>query len=68
VSGLLRFAAGALLEYAAFGSYSEFGVFDPATRTVTKRAVGWDLSHYTPGVDGWDELKGYYQGRKKVTG
>ena len=68
VSGLMRFAAGALLEFAAFGSYNEFGVFDPATRTVTKRAVGWDLAHYQPGVDGWDELKGYYQGRKKATG
>jgi hypothetical protein len=68
VSGLMRFAAGALLEFAAFGSYSEFGVFDAATRTVSKRAVGWDLSKYQPGVDGWDELKGYYQGRKRVTG
>jgi hypothetical protein len=66
VSGLLRFSAGALLEFAGFGSYSEFGVFDSASRTVTKRAIGWDLSRYQPSVDGWDELKGYYQGRKKA--
>jgi hypothetical protein len=67
VSGLLRFAAGALLEFAGFGTYSEYGTWDAASRTTKKRPVGWDISRYQPGVDGWDELKGYYQGRKKAT-
>jgi len=67
VSGLLRFAAGALIEFAGFGSYGEYGVFDGASRTVKKRPVGWELSRYQPGIDGWDEFKGYYQGRKKAS-
>jgi hypothetical protein len=71
VSGVLKFVAGALLEFAAFGSFSEFGVFDPASRTLTGRPVGWQLTSYLPHgapVDGWDDLQGYYQGRREVTG
>lgn len=65
LGGLLRFAAGAVLEVAAFASYSEFGVFDPATRTLTGRPVGWELADYPPSapVEGWDEFIGFYQGR-----
>jgi hypothetical protein len=65
LGGFLRFAAGAVLEVAVFASYSEFGVFDPATRTLTGRPVGWELADYPPTapVEGWDELIGYYQGR-----
>jgi hypothetical protein len=68
VSGVVRFAAGALLEFAAFGTYTEFSTFDPATRALTGRPVGWALSGYQPGgpVRGWDEFKGYYQGRTKA--
>lgn len=67
-SGLLEFLAGALLEFAAFGSYSEFGAFDPKTRQLTGVPVGWRLSNYlaatnfTP-VEGWNEFKGYLGGR-----
>ncbi|MBB3662974.1 hypothetical protein FB384_001878 [Prauserella sediminis] len=68
VSGMLKFVAGALLEFSAFGTYCEWAKFDPATRYVTGTPVGWDLSKYDPGVmDGWDEFKGYYQGRTKVS-
>lgn len=69
VSGVLRFAAGALLEFAAFGTYHEYSTFDPVTRTLKGRPVGWALSGYLPQnhtVDGWDEFKGYFQGRKEV--
>jgi hypothetical protein len=69
VSGLLKFVGGALLEFAAFGSYNEWASLDPSTRQLTGRPVGWTLSGYQPNgpVEGWDELKGYWQNRKKVT-
>jgi hypothetical protein len=68
ISGLLRFLAGALLEFSAFGSYNEWGVYDGARRTVTERPVGWELSGYQPDgvVDGWDDFLGYYEGRTEV--
>jgi hypothetical protein len=68
VSGIIRFLGGSLLEFAAFGAGNEWGVYDPSTRTLTARPVSWRLSAYGGGfVDGWDELKGYYQGRRQVT-
>jgi hypothetical protein len=70
VSGLVKFAAGILLEFAAFGPYTEYGVFDRAAREARVRPVGWELSRYLPGrrtpVDGHPELRGYYQGRRAV--
>lgn len=67
-SGLLQFIAGALLEFSAFGTYSEWATFDPETLSVTETPVGWRLTGYDVGVvDGWDEFQGYYQGRKKVS-
>lgn len=68
ISGLLRFLAGALLEFSAFGSYNEWGVYDARSRTVSERPVGWELSGYQPDgvVDGWDDFLGYYEGRTEV--
>ncbi|ATY13527.1 hypothetical protein CU254_26195 [Amycolatopsis sp. AA4] len=68
LSGVLRFLAGALFEVSAYGSYGEWGVYDAKAKTITRRPVGWELSGYQPDgvVHGWDEFKGYYQGRKKV--
>lgn len=67
-SGIMRFIAGALLEFSAFGTFCEWSTFDAGGLTVTKRPVGWDLAKYDPGsMDGWDEFKGYYQGRQKVS-
>jgi hypothetical protein len=71
VSGVLRFAAGALLEFVGFGTFGGFDTFDTATRKLTGRPVGWQLTGYQPNggpVNGWDEFKGYYQGRKSVSG
>jgi hypothetical protein len=70
-SGLLAFLGGALLEFAAFGSYSEWSGFDPHTRKLTGVPVGWRLSKYLKStgyqpVEGWDEFKGYYQGRRRA--
>lgn len=69
VSGLLKYVGGSLLEFAAFGSLGEWGVFDAATKQLTGLPVGWQLSGYQPNgvVDGWPEFKGYYQGRQQVT-
>jgi len=68
LSGTLRFLAGALLEFSAYGSYNEWSVYDPRARTIVRRPVGWRLTGYQPDgiVHGWDEFKGYYQGRKQV--
>ena len=66
----IRFVGGILPGYTAYLAYTEWHVFDPATRTVSARPVGWDTSSYMPGrtkpADGWDELKGYYQGRRRA--
>jgi hypothetical protein len=69
VSGLLKFVGGALLEFPAFGSYSEWGVFDRGTRSLRGRPVGWELTGYQPRgpMEGWDEFKGYYQHRTRVS-
>lgn len=68
VSGLLRFVAGALLEFATFGGYNEHAVFDLATKHLVGRPIGWELSGYQPHgpVEGWDEFIGYYQDRTEV--
>ena len=63
----LRPLAGALPQFVAFLVYSEAGVFDPDTRTLTARPLGWELSNYEGVADGRDEFKGYYQDRRKVT-
>ena len=70
LSGLLKFVGGALQEFGAYLSYGEGGVFDPQTKTVSQRPVGWDLSTYMPGrttpADGWDEFLGYFEGRQST--
>jgi len=66
VSGILRFVGGALLEFPAFGSYSEWAVFDARTKSLRATPVGWRLTGYGGVSDGWPELLGYYQGRTKV--
>jgi hypothetical protein len=73
ISGLIEFLAGALLEFSAFGSFSEFGAFDPTTRTLTATPVGWKLSSYLAlapdkrPVEGWDEFKGYLGGETQAS-
>jgi hypothetical protein len=70
VSGLLQFLGGALHEFAAFGSLGESQRFNPTTRSLTARPVGWQLTGFLPDNqtgDGWDEFLGYYQNRTEVT-
>lgn len=51
--------SGILLAFGAYLVYSEAGVLDPATRTLTGTPVGWTLSGYQGVADGRDELLGY---------
>ncbi|HEV7824976.1 MAG TPA: hypothetical protein VGP02_08725 [Mycobacteriales bacterium] len=67
VSGLLKFVGGALLEFAMFGSYTEWAVFEPRTKTLRARPVGWQLTAYRGVRDGSADFHGYYQGRTKVS-
>jgi hypothetical protein len=70
--GVLQFVFGALPAIVLFLAFSEIDVFDPATRTLRRRPVGWDHCGYLEGrtepVEGWDEFQGYYQGRREVEG
>ncbi len=68
IAGLIRFAAGAMLQFAAFGTYSEWQVYDSDNGQLNDRPVGWDLSNYMQQgpVEGWDDFLGYYQGRTEA--
>ena len=70
--GVLQFVFGVLPGLVLFFAFSEIDVFDPDTRTLVRRPVGWDHCAYLPGrmepVEGWDDLQGYYQDRKEVEG
>ena len=67
VSGLVRFLSAALVHFTAFGIYSEWST-QTGRGEVSARPVGWDLAAFTPGemttADGWDELRGYWKGRR----
>ncbi|MFD0688186.1 hypothetical protein ACFQZM_27085 [Actinomadura fibrosa] len=67
-SGLLRYLGGALLELSALGGYSEWAVFDPGTRRLRARPVGWQVTGYQYAEAGRPEFRGYYQGRRSTTG
>jgi hypothetical protein len=66
----IQFVGGILPGYTAYLAFGEWHQLDPATRTLKGRPIGWDLSQYMPGrtvpANGWPELKGYFQGRKRA--
>lgn len=62
----LRPLTGTLLAIVGFLSYSEVGVFDPATRTLVAQPVGWAISSYDGVAEGRDELRGYFENRRRV--
>jgi hypothetical protein len=70
--GVLQFVFGVLPAFVNFFAFSEIDVFDPATRTVSRRPVGWDHCGYlgdrTEPAEGWDDFLGYYEGRMEVEG
>jgi hypothetical protein len=71
-TGNFRFVAGIIPGFVAFLALGEWHTYDPDTRTLNKRPVGWNHSGYqgnrTNPVEGWDEFLGYYQGRRSVSG
>lgn len=68
VVGLVVNLVSGILAFIGLGAYSEWSTFDPVHRTITSRPAGWDVCGY-PGVrDGWDDFKGYLQGRTEVSG
>jgi len=70
--GVLQFVFGVLPAFVGFYAFSEIDVFEPANRRLRVRPVGWDHCGYlgdrTEPVEGWDEFRGYYQGRREVEG
>jgi hypothetical protein len=62
----LRPLVGTLLGLVAFLSYSEVGMFDPATRQLVGTPVGWTLSSYDGVADGRDDFRGYFEHRRRV--
>ncbi|WP_158890878.1 hypothetical protein [Amycolatopsis anabasis] len=66
VSALMKFLATGLLGFSAFGAFSEWNVFDPRTRTISRPPVGWQLTGYEGRHEGENDFKGYWQGRTEV--
>lgn len=68
--GVLSSLVSFMLRIAGFGSYCEFAVYNPETREVAQRPLGWVLSQYAPDAPptsiGSDDFIGYYQGRRSV--
>jgi len=72
-TGVLQFVFGVLPGFVQFFGFVEIDVFDPSTRKLTSRPVGWDHAQYAVGMgttlpEGWDEFLGYYQDRRAVNG
>lgn len=72
-SGALQLVFGLLPGFVQFFGFAETDVVDPATRTLRQRPVGWDHAGYltefgTTPPDGWDDLLGYFEGRRKAEG
>jgi hypothetical protein len=55
----LELFGGLLPLFVAFFCYSEAGTFNPATRSLTGKPLGWTLCNYQGVADGRDELLGY---------
>lgn len=64
--GELRYVSAVLLPVLAFMAFSEAPAYDPATRTLRRTPVGWDIAGYTGPAHGHAEFGGYFQGRKRV--
>ena len=63
----IGYAFGTITTLTAFGCYCERGVYNPQTRVLRSRPVGWDLAQYDGVSDGWPELRGYWAGRTSVS-
>jgi hypothetical protein len=70
--GVLQSVFGVLPALVNFLAFSEINVYDPATKRLRSRPVGWDHCGYLGDrlepVAGWDDFLGYYQDRREVKG
>jgi hypothetical protein len=64
--GEFRFVSGILVGAAAYFSMTEAGAAGPEPGTLASEPVAWKITNYDGIAEGRDELKGYYQGRRKV--
>jgi hypothetical protein len=66
--GYVQLVATGVLAFAGSAAYHEWYALDATTRRLKLRPVGWTLSKYQPygPVEGWDEFRGYYQGRRSA--
>jgi hypothetical protein len=55
------FGFNTIITLTGLGCYSEYGVFDQRTRTLTGRPVGWELSNHAGVRNGWPEFIGYWR-------
>ncbi len=60
----IRNLSGLLPAFPAFITFSEAPVFEDGT--LTEEPLGWRITGYGGRSDGWDELKGYYGGRRRA--
>jgi hypothetical protein len=58
--------AALLPAFAAYICYSEAMVLDRTTHTINGQPVGWTLSNYEGATDGFDELQGYFENRRRA--
>lgn len=56
--------AGILPALTAFIAYSETGLLNPASCTVSGVPVGWMISRYEGVADGRNDFQGYFQNRR----
>lgn len=63
----LKLLGGVLPAFVAYLCYSDAAVFDPATRTLKGKPVGWTISNYSGTADGRDEFRGYYEDSQRST-
>lgn len=62
----LKPLAGTLPAIVAYLAYSEAGVLDAASGSMTGTPVGWTISQYSGVAEGRAELKGYFRGRHEA--
>lgn len=62
----LGYLAAVVIGLVAGHVYSDAPVLDRERQEVTRRPVGWDLSHYGGPSDGEAELVGYWKGRRRA--
>jgi hypothetical protein len=63
---VVRFISGILMAAIAFVTFTEGTALDPDTRRLKRTPVSWTISSYDGAAEGWPELKGYWQGRRRV--